>query len=197
MYMKSIRQHRSLNDEKYAKNWRNMAKNAAEKFCQTKDRTYLKQMVFCHIRYLLIVGTRRKTNTQKEAAILFCKDWDVIVEGVSLLTPKEFVQMFPITKMYDTSISNNTYFKTINAIESLFYWDKPIYDYKGKNVSHKVAGSTFLSIYFNHYVGWLFVGMMVHLGYLNAYYDEARDINFYKKNSKNKINIPDYLKVIK
>lgn len=194
---KSKRQLQSLNDEKYAKNWRNMAKNAAEKFCRTNDRTYLKQMVFCHIRYLLIVGPRRKTNTQKEAAILFCKDWDVIVEGVSLLTPREFVQMFPITKIYDTSLSNNTYFKTINAINSLFYWDKPIYNYKGKNVSHKVAGSTFLSIYFNHYVGWLFVGMMVHLGYLNVYYSEAHDINFYKKNIKKKIKIPDYLKVIK
>lgn len=156
---KSIRQHRSIDDEKYAKNWRNMAKNAAEKFCKTKDRTYLKQMVFCHIRYLLIVGARRRTNHQEEAAIMFCKDWDLIVESVSLLTPKEFVQMFPITKRYDASISNNTYLKTINAIESLFYWDKPIYDYKGENVSHEVAGSTFLSIYFNHYIDWLLVGM--------------------------------------
>lgn len=194
---KNIKQHQSLNDKKYAKNWRNMAKNAAEKFCQTKDRTYLKQMVFCHIRYLLIVGPRRKTKDYKESAILFCKDWDVIVEGVSLLTPREFVTMFPITKRYDNTLSNNDYFKTINAIENMFNWDEPIYCYKGRKVSHKVAGSTFLSIYFNAYIGILFTGMMVNLGYLNVYYSDVNNSNFYKNNVKKKIKIPDYLKVIK
>lgn len=89
------------------------------------DPTVIKKLVFYGVKAL---NTQQKqSSTTKEEALSIFQIADLIQSFMGILTPKEFVSLFPITKEYDGhKYEVKDYFYTKNFIESLP--DEPIGD---------------------------------------------------------------------
>nr|WP_312578247.1 hypothetical protein [Sedimentibacter sp.] len=108
------------------------------------NKDILKQYIYLLIMYVNASSRTYRNNStlSEETTINRFNLIDSILDLLSLLTPKEFVNMFPIEKVYDgEKYQSKDYFSTIEALKSFkeneMIGDKIVdllWDYRNKNI---------------------------------------------------------------
>jgi hypothetical protein len=114
-------------DAELLRKYLKMAKKAIDEVCKdaTDDcipnRWALKQFAYCQARYLALSSIEYKdeTHTLDDYQEMF-RTVSVFKEILSLLTPKELIQTFPITKTFDgDKYQCKDYFFTMDSLKGL------------------------------------------------------------------------------
>ncbi len=129
-----------------------MAKKAIDEVCKDAadnnipNRWALKQFAYCQARFISLSSIEYKNEPHTLEDYQFMFDTISIFKGIlSLLTPNELLQTFPVTKRYDgAKYQCKDYFSTMDNLKGLDM-DKPF----------KEQGIDMLEILFNYQNRWL------------------------------------------
>lgn len=129
-----------------------MAKKAIDEVCKDAtgnnipNRWALKQFAYCQARYIALSSIEYKDepHTLDDYHKMF-KEVSVFNDVLSLLTPKELIQTFPITKSFDgKKYQCKDYFSVMDSLKGL-----------DMNVPIKSQGIDMLKILFDYQNKWL------------------------------------------
>ncbi len=169
--MKLIEGYKNKNTAKkqpkeYATNWLDMATRALSSIGDDNQSSGIKVAVYRVIRYTNC-RYNLSSNYDDDDVEELLKLWDVIVDLTGCITPREFMEVFPIDKYYDgEKYSCKDYFSTKEFMKEYeFELDKPINSKCKTVIDQRARTSTFLMEYCNNHIAILNVNIMLAISH--------------------------------